>query len=92
MGEIVDIESELTKDNPKISGIDIKIYADAMRTYWEATKNITLNGVICSHPRTGTPLENPYMKIRTQQAAILSKLPRIKSDRVLKLLQEASEA
>ena len=86
MGKIIKIAEELAKDNPRASAIDLRVYADALQTYHEATENIAKNGAICSHPRTGAPIENPYLKIRSQQAAILAKMPRIKSDRVLVLL------
>ena len=92
MGKVIDIGAELTKDNPRASSIDIQIYADALRTYSEAASNVLENGAICSHPRTGAPIENPYLKIRAQQAAIIGKMARIKSDRVLKLLQKAAES
>ena len=89
---MIDIGAELTKDNPRASSINIQIYADALRTYNEAALNVTKNGAICSHPRTGAPIENPYLKIRAQQAAIIGKMPGIKSDRVLKLLQKDAES
>jgi len=87
---MIDLAAELTKDNPRASRIDIQIYADALRTYHEATQNVLKNGAICSHPRTGVPIENPYLKLRAQQAAIIAKMARIKSDRVVQLLQDES--
>ena len=92
MGKVIDIQAELSKDNPRASSINIQIYSDALRTYSEAALNVLKNGAICSHPRTGAPIENPYLKIRAQQAAIIGKMPGIKSDRVLKLLQKAAES
>lgn len=85
MGEI-DIVAELREDNPKAREMDLRIYADAMRTYSEAARNVATNGAICSHPRTGSPIENPYLKIQAQQGAILTKMRAIKSDRVAALL------
>lgn len=85
MGEI-DIAAELRIDNPKSREMDLRIYADAMRTYSEAALNVATNGAICSHPRTGSPIENPYLKIQAQQGAILTKMRAIKSDRVAALL------
>lgn len=89
MGEVIDIAAELAKDNPKASAVALRIYADALRTYNEAADNVRKHGAICSHPRTGAPIENPYLKIRAQQAAVLSKMPAIKSNRVLSMLQPA---
>lgn len=85
MGEI-DIVAELREDNPTAREMDLRIYADAMRTYSEAARNVATNGAICSHPRTGSPIENPYLKIQAQQGAILTKMRAIKSDRVAALL------
>lgn len=87
MGEIINIESLLREENPRSNHIDIKIYADALRTYFEAAANVEKNGAICQHPRTGSPIENPYMKIVSQQSAILGRMSRIKSDRVVALIR-----
>ncbi len=67
--------------------MDLRIYADAMRTYREAARNVATNGAICSHPRTGAPIENPYLKIQAQQGAILTRMRTIKSDRVSAMLE-----
>lgn len=84
---MIDIPAELAKDNPYATKITLEIFADALRTYNEAAQNVLENGAVCSHPRTGTPIENPYLKIRSQQAAVLAKMRAIKSDRVQRLLQ-----
>lgn len=89
MGEI-DIAAELAQDNPHVRAITIRIYADALRTYHEASTNILQRGAVCAHPRTGAPLENPYLKIRTQTGAVLAKMPRINSNRVAALLDAAT--
>ena len=86
MGEI-DIVAELRKDNPKMREMDLRIYADAMRTYREAARNVATNGAICCHPRAGAPIENPYLKIQAQQGAILTRMRTIKSDRVSAMLE-----
>lgn len=86
MGEI-DIAAELRKDNPTVREMDLRIYADAMRTYSEAAKNVATNGAICTHPRTGSPMENPYLKIQAQQGAILTRMRTIKSNRVAAMLE-----
>jgi len=88
MGEVIDLVAELRADNPKASAIALRVYADALRTYHEAAANVATNGAICSHPRTGAPIENPYLRIQAQQAAILTKMRSIASDRVLRLLQQ----
>lgn len=85
MGQI-DIVAELAKDNPKASTVALRIYADALRTYHEASANVRAQGAVCAHPRTGAPIDNPYLKVQAQQAAILSKMRYISGDRVLLLL------
>lgn len=89
MGQIdIAIEEELRKDNPLIRTVDLHVFANALRIYLEATQNVRSNGAVCQHPRTGAPIENPYLRIQAQQGAILSKMGRIKSDRVFAILQE----
>ena len=48
--------------------IPVNIYYDAKKTYEKAQKNIEENGEIVTHPRTGAPMENPFLKVRTQAA------------------------
>lgn len=43
---------------------DASMYADAFLEYQKATANISEHGVIISHPRTGNPVDNPYLRIR----------------------------
>lgn len=86
MGEI-DLVAELKKDNPSMREIDLRVFADALRTYNEASENVTKNGAICQHPRTGAPIENPYLKVQASAGATLSKMRAIRSDRVCDLLQ-----
>ncbi len=40
------------------------LYADCYLEYQEATRNIDEHGTIVQHPRTGNPVENPYLAIR----------------------------
>ena len=46
-----------------------QIYANAYCEYREAQENIAKNGTICSNPRTGAPIENPYLKVRDRAEA-----------------------
>jgi phage terminase small subunit len=88
MGEItnIDVLKELSRDNPTKRTIDLKVFADALAVYDEAARNVREHGAIVMHPRTGTPIQNPYLKIQTQKGAVLAKMARVKSDRVLSLL------
>lgn len=40
------------------------LYADAFCEYHEAMENIRRNGAVCANPRTGAPIDNPYLKVR----------------------------
>lgn len=55
------------------------MYCDLYMDYQHAAKNIRDNGSICAHPKTGAPLENPYLKVRNQVQKELVKII-IKSD------------
>lgn len=90
MGE-VNIEASLRAENPKAKEIDISVYAATLKAYFEAQDNVGRNGAIVAHPRTGAPIENPYLKIQTAQGAALAKMVRIKSDATIKALKAAAE-
>lgn len=92
MGKVIDIATELERDNPRVRSVDLRVFADALRIYQEAAENVAANGAICSHPRTGAPIENPYLKIQAQQGAILGRMKTIKSDRVMDLLSKRGGA
>lgn len=49
------------------------IYADAFADYRKAAENIEKNGAIVNHPRTGNPMENPFISIRNKAIPILEK-------------------
>ena len=73
----------LREDNPRASQTDLTVYLDALTIYVEAADNVRRNGAICSHPRTGTPMDNPYLKVMASASAVFRKYPKIKSDRAL---------
>lgn len=86
MGKI-NIKDLLKKENPRAKDIDIEIVGNAISIYLEATSNITTNGSIVLHPRTGAPIENPYLKIQSQQSSIICKFKNIKSNDALAQLK-----
>jgi len=55
----------LRRDNPNARADDVAMYADCFVDYQEAQQNIEKNGNIVLHPRTGQPIENPYIKVKT---------------------------
>lgn len=69
--EIVDYLRELNPDSPEH---DFAIYTDAFLSYSEAQENIAKNGMICAHPRTAAPIDNPYAAVRDRMAATLRKI------------------
>ena len=73
-----EIAAELSKVNPRAGAMDVRIYSDALLTYREAAANIEKCGAIVTHPRTGAPIENPYLRIRTQAGAVLAKMRHIR--------------
>lgn len=88
MGEIdADIEESLKRANPKARAADLAIYADALRIYIEAADNIKRHGAIVSHPRTGAPVENPYLQIQNMKASVLTRMRHIKSDDLFRQLK-----
>lgn len=88
MGEItIDIEAELRLDNPTVRLVEVRVFADALRTYHEASRNVQGNGAIVMHPKTGAPIENPYLKVLKQSGDVLSRSgKKIRANRVLELL------
>lgn len=64
----------LRQNNPAASLSALRIYADAFVTYAEAAANVAENGAIVAHPRTGEPMDNPYLRVREQAAAQLLKI------------------
>ena len=85
--QTVDIEAELLQDNPYARLVDIRVFADTLRIYQEASVNLHSNGAIVMHPKTGAPIENPYLKVQKQAGDALTRgSKKIKANRVIKLL------
>ena len=49
-------------------------YADVWMTYREAQGNVDEHGALVFHPRTGSPVPNPYLRIRDDALRMLVKL------------------
>lgn len=65
----------LSQSNPRDRAT---LYADAFIEYETASKNINENGLVTLHPRTMTPIENPYIRIRDKALDKLSKMRGVK--------------
>jgi len=68
--------SELAALNPKIAADVLGIYRDALASYVEAAENIAKNGAVTGHPKTGAPIENPYLAVREQSQRVITKFHR----------------
>jgi len=54
----------LLQHNPKAPLALVNLYADAFAEYSRAMANISELGPIVQHPKTGAPIDNPYLRIR----------------------------
>ena len=66
--QVIDILRPL---NPRASDAQIAIYAAAFVEHEVAQANIDANGTIVFHPRTGSPIDNPYTTVRDRTAKIM---------------------
>ena len=69
----------LRQENPKARQDDLILYADAFLAYQEAVGNIAKNGMVVAHPRTGAPIDNPYLRIREAAGKTLARLRRVRN-------------
>ena len=69
----------LRSENPRARADDLTVYADAFLTYQEAAENIARNGTVCAHPRTGAPIENPFVKARASATKVMQSVKRIRN-------------
>lgn len=74
-----EVISILRRDNPAAGFDIIAMYADCFLDYSEAADNLAKNGNIVAHPRTGSPIENPYIKVKASAMSQLRKLARLKN-------------
>ena len=83
MGEVIDKTEVLATIRRLNSGAPpalVQIYADALVSYRIAQKNIDEFGSIVNHPRTGAPIENPYLKVQAAAAKQMLALKHFRSD------------
>jgi hypothetical protein len=63
------IVAVLIRDNPALRVDFATIYADAIIDYLAASENIRDNWSVVLHPRTGAPIDNPYLRVRVSAIA-----------------------
>lgn len=66
-----EVVATLTQTNPHAGDDRIAMYADCFMDYQEAQMNITKNGTIVFHPRTGSPISNPYAEVKARAMATM---------------------
>lgn len=54
----------LRRENPSASLQAVALYADAYAEYRAAMANIREHGAVVFHPRSGAPVDNPFLKVR----------------------------
>lgn len=74
-----EIIETLKKENEVASLESLSAYADNFIDYQEAVANIAEQGAIVAHPKNGSPIDNPYLKIRDSAQANMRKC-RLKTD------------
>lgn len=67
----------LKSSNPGARADDLQMYFDAFVDYVHAAENVMQNGSIVFHPRTGAPMDNPYLKVKAGAAQSMQKITRI---------------
>jgi len=77
IGEAVD---QLRRSNRSASMAHLVAYATAWIEYEDADVNIRENGTIVYHPKTGAPINNPYMGIRDGAERRMTKIRGINAD------------
>lgn len=75
---LTQIRALIVAENPTSRVDDVELYARQFLTYLEAAENIEKNGTIVGHPRTGQPMENPYVKVRTAAQSSMQKMKRLR--------------
>lgn len=63
--------AKLRELNPRVSDATIAIYAAAFIEHRIAQENIDQHGAIVFHPRTGSPIDNPYVAARDRASKTL---------------------
>lgn len=86
MATKIEIAESLAAENPEfVKRVDLLVFAGALKMYVEASANVDKNGAICAHPRTGQPIENPFLAVQERAARVMARMRRIKSDRTVEI-------
>ena len=83
MGEVKPLDRKQVVDQLTKKGVKMDLacmYADAFMEYRTASENIREHGAMVLHPRTGSPIENPYLAIRDRARTALQRMRVPKAD------------
>ena len=69
----------LTEDNLDCPAGELRMYAEAFVLHRQASINVQESGPINAHPRTGAPIENPYMAVVGTQMKVMMALRRVRN-------------
>jgi len=69
---------KLRLKNPRARLDDIIMYVDSFLDYRKASENIVQFGSVVSHPRTGAPMDNPYLKVKITAMISMQKIKRVR--------------
>lgn len=83
-----EIVSALLSDGNKMD--KAHLYADALMEWLEARANIDEHGAIVFHPRTGAPIENPYLSVRTKAAKKLQDIKGVKAEKLWQVINSTT--
>lgn len=72
----------LREDNPRAGEDVLRIYTAALRDFAAAEENIAKHGTIVFHPRTGAPIENPFLRVRAGAQTSILRCKLRRTDRV----------
>ena len=69
-----DALAKLRKLNPRKAAADLLIYVDALIDYLEAQANVDERGTVVPHPKSGAPIDNPYLRVRSNAARTIREI------------------
>lgn len=71
---IPEVVALLRARTPQAQAAAIQIYAEAFVEYQAAAENIADLGTVVAHPKTGAPIENPYLRIRERSILTMERV------------------
>lgn len=82
MREILQVSS------PAAPAHNVEQYLSALEVWMEADANVREHGAVAIHPRTGSPFDNPYLKIRTESWKLMQSCKGVDASDLWEALRE----